>query len=152
MLSCCAVSQWLLLKKIVQKITRTNLNFKSQQVKNLEKNTYTTLFKLMWHNCPYLVFTWWYLKLIFVLDTFWTEISTSSQNERRWVDAGPLHGTALSQPIKLQNYTSAFCFQPMKWRRIFKKRCAGNIWIESLSFFYCNHSSSLSFVFVLFRN
>ena len=40
----------------------------------------------MWHNCPYLFFTWWYLKLIFVLDTFWTEISTSSQNERRWVD------------------------------------------------------------------
>ena len=40
----------------------------------------------MWHNCPYLFFNWWYLKLIFVLDTFWTEISTSSQNERRWVD------------------------------------------------------------------
>ena len=55
------------------------------------------------------VFTCWYVKLRFVLDTFWTEISTSSHSEfeRSWADPRAARPTDKKSVAPSWNYSES---------------------------------------------
>ena len=77
-------SQWLLLDIFVHKVFEVNFNIRYQGVKHLKKNKGTfslSTFKTDITKLPLFLkifFPFWSLKLIIVLNTFWTKISKSS--------------------------------------------------------------------------